>query len=476
VGEFWYDLELIAEPCAPIEVAQLECELGRSVQTEITIDNPTGQEIILKHRSTNKINFKVAQPKIHLPPLESISVAIEYNPSSLGSLEEAQILLENALVGQWTYKMSGIGTAPRKPKELCVIVQVNRTVSSSISFKNPFLESIQATVILETMSDSGVFQLLNKKAKMVLAPLATTQIPFSFCPTSMTQHSADIIISCAKPNLSWKYTVEGVAEAPVDATVHSFVTQARETIDTYYVLHLVGLELTRNEKMKDALSLELDVPRQYKSLVNKCFSVELADSTNIPGANTDRQKIAVHVRFYPLRPFLAMCHLVVAKVSGGRWRFELKLEATEPEVDDVITIESPLNKPASVAFRLCNHTNVYSEFDAFFDAESGTEFSVTPTSGVLEPAGKDGTSFIVSYRPTEYGKTVTGKLIIQTEDVFWSYLVKGTHPKYAPPTVDKALVNTRLSKDMQLQLSQSRSQAKNKNFIRKNIAMAHHPG
>merc|ERR1712194_316217 len=108
-----------------------------------------------------------------------------------------------------------------------------------------------------------------------------------------------------------------------------------------------------------------------------------------------------------------MANLVFTKITGGgRWRFNLQLEATEPEVDDIIEIESPLNRPASVAFRLCNHTNAYSEFDAMFDSDSAVEFSVTPSSGVLEPAGNPmGTTFIVSYKPTEYGKTVQGKLI-----------------------------------------------------------------
>merc|ERR1719171_2147341 len=175
------------------------------------------------------------------------------------------------------------------------------------------------------------------------------------------------------------------------------------------------------------------------------------------------------VNFHPLRPFVAICNLVITKSSGGRWRFDVKLEATEPEVDDIIPIQSPLNKPASVAFRLCNHINAYAEFDAFFDAESAYEFTVQPTAGVLEPAGTNGTTFIITYKPTEYGKPVQGKLIIQTEDVFWSYLVKGTHPKYTAPVAEKAKVNTRLSKDMQVQLAQASSSKRKKNFMKANI-------
>merc|ERR1711953_934069 len=133
------------------------------------------------------------------------------------------------------------------------------------------------------------------------------------------------------------------------------------------------------------------------------------------------------------------------------------------------------NKPASVAFRLSNHSTVYSEFDAFFDAESAYEFTVQPTSGVLEPSGTSGTTFIITYKPTEYGKPVQGKLIIQTEDVYWSYLVRGTHPKYSAPVADKPKVGTRLSKDVQNALAKAQAKRKRKNFIRDNIKPPSNP-
>merc|ERR1740121_2145538 len=150
---------------------------------------------------------------------------------------------------------------------------------------------------------------------------------------------------------------------------------------------------------------------------------------------------------------------------------DCKLRGVAREVDDTISIQSPLNKPASVAFRLTNHSSVYAEFDAFFDAESAYEFTVQPTSGVLEPAGTSGTTFIITYKPTEYGKPVQGKLIIQTEDVYWSYSVRGTHPKYSAPVADKPKVATRLSKEVQQELAKATGKRK-KNFIRDNMAGA----
>lgn len=469
VGEFWYDLELIAEPAPPEELPPMECELGRTMQTTVKIDNPTGQEVVLKHRSTNKINFRVIQQRIALPPLESTTLAIDYSPSSLGLTEEAQITFEHPVVGQWVYKLQGVGLPPIESRQVTVVAQVNRPVSSTITFKNPFLEAIHASAVLESRSDRGVFTLLNKKAKVQIMPLATSQIPFSFCPPSMTQHSAELIVSVAKPKLTWTYEIQGVAEAPADSTLHTFTVQAREVLETYYFLNLIGLD-TSPDDSADVLSCQLEIPPQHQALVSKCFDISLGADPNATSRHTDKAQVSLKVHFAPLRPFVAMCNLVITRSSGGRWRFDLKLEATEPEVDDTISIQSPLNKPASVAFRLSNHTSVYSEFEAFFDAESAYEFTVQPTSGVLEPAGTGGTTFVVTYKPTEYGKPVQGKLIIQTDDVYWSYAVRGTHPKYSAPVADKPKVATRLSKDMQQELAKATSQRRKKNFIQKNMA------
>jgi len=470
VGEFWYDLELIAEQAPAEELEHLQCELGRTAQVQVKIDNPTGQEVALKHRSTNKINFKVLQQRVLLPPLESTTVIIEYSPASLGVTEESQVIFEHPSIGQWIYKISGTGLAPQEPRKVQVVAQVNRPVSQTITFKNPFLETVHAVILLDSSGEKNVFQLLNRKAKVQIGPLASTQIPFSFCPPSMTQHSAELAVSVVKPPLTWTYEIQGVAEAPADSTLHSFTVQARESLETYYLLDLVGLDTAPGSRHGDQLTCQLEVPQQHQAIVSKCFDISIESSPDPAQRPTSRAQVSLHVKFAPLRPFVALCNLVITRASGGRWRFDLKLEATEPEVDDTISIQSPLNKPASVAFRLSNHSSVYAEFDAFFDAESAYEFTVSPTSGVLEPAGTAGTAFVITYKPTEYGKPVQGKLIIQTEDVYWSYLVRGTHPKYTAPVADKPKVATRISKDVAQELQKNAQARRKKNFIRDNMA------
>ena len=46
---------------------------------------------------------------------------------------------------------------------------------------------------------------------------------------------------------------------------------------------------------------------------------------------------------------------------------------------------------------------------------------------------RDGTSFSLSFTPIEYGKEKHGKLIIYTDEMLWSYLIKGTFPLYKVP-------------------------------------------
>lgn len=211
----------------------------------------------------------------------------------------------------------------------------------------------------------------------------------------------------------WRFPLEGDAEYLTHGNPYYIKCQSRKRSQETLKIQLPELaELKPN----DTFSMEV-VPKESNlaGLIDRSIVVELAKPTL---AKVD-DPLEFIVKFEPLRPFKALSELLVSKSSGGRWRFAATFEATEADVDDVIEIKSPLHKTSSVSFRLCNHTRTYADFDAFFTHDSATEFSVYPKKGVLEPFGKDGTNFIVSFTPTEYGKNKTGKLIIQTEEMQW---------------------------------------------------------
>lgn len=54
----------------------------------------------------------------------------------------------------------------------------------------------------------------------------------------------------------------------------------------------------------------------------------------------------------------------------------------------------------------------------------------------------------MSFTPTEYGKAKVGKLVIQTEEMQWTYEIRGSHPQYKIPTVQGGRIDNKMSKDM----------------------------
>ena len=56
----------------------------------------------------------------------------------------------------------------------------------------------------------------------------------------------------------------------------------------------------------------------------------------------------------------------------------------------------------SVCFKLTNRFKYSATFAAYFTPDSDPEFSIMPKSGELDPVGRDGKNFIVSFTPVSY--------------------------------------------------------------------------
>jgi hypothetical protein len=52
--------------------------------------------------------------------------------------------------------------------------------------------------------------------------------------------------------------------------------------------------------------------------------------------------------------------------------------------------------------------------------------------------------FTIGYTSVEYGKVKIGKLIIQTAEYYWCFVLKGTFPKYVPPKNIQGQIDNRL--------------------------------
>lgn len=420
VGEFWYDLNLIAEENPIVNLDLLECELGKMAHHYVELENPTGKELFLDYRNTNPTNFEVNPDKIILPPYETVKVQIQYSPTNLDVVETASIVFENNQIGKWEFNMEGQGKVPTIMEPQPISTAVGSNTSSMLSFKNPFKESASVSVHMEG-DENKIFSLLLKRNKFNIGPLGILQIPYSFSPDTMTESKASIIVSMSK-QLVWKYPLRGIAESASTQIDFYFRTRARRPFEDSLKINLPGFSQIAED---DSFRFEINVPNEaQKGLIDRSVFI---DQTTDKITNPD-DPIVFDLRFEPLRPFKAQTELCIYKSSGGRWKFNVIFEALEPEVDDVIIIQSPLHKTSSVSFKLTNHMKTFADFHAYFTSDSAAEFQVHPKSGLLEPYGKEGTNFIVSFTPTEYGKAKIGRLIIQTEEMQWTYEIRGSHP------------------------------------------------
>ena len=81
--------------------------------------------------------------------------------------------------------------------------------------------------------------------------------------------------------------------------------------------------------------------------------------------------------FKPLKPFKTVVDFILTKDSGGRWKFKMCLQSTDPDYFETITIVSQLNVKKTISFKLFNYDKkVSSPFKAYFSNDSDREFDV----------------------------------------------------------------------------------------------------
>ena len=148
-------------------------------------------------------------------------------------------------------------------------------------------------------------------------------------------------------------------------------------------------------------------------------------------------------------------------------------EDAAPEALDAPAEEAPPPPPAApaddktakVQFKLCNAFDEEVPFSAYLAQDSSSVFAISPAQGLLPRAGTAGTLFTISYTPTEYGKQVRGTLIILTDEMQWSYDVRGGHPQYEAPRPSRSTVDHVLDPSLSTRLGRT----KQVNFLKKNM-------
>eukprot|EP00903_Cladosiphon_okamuranus_P009303 g8875.t1 len=481
VGQFWYRLELRADPCPPVRLDEISCPVGASRGVVVSIDNPVGRDIVLASKSSNHRNFSVEPSEIAIGPYGTAAFEVVYTPSSLGTTELGELMLTHADLGEWVFEASGVGEMPGVMQEHRAVATVGSTTSTMFPFRNPFPEPLLLTVLLKSSGDhltghivdrehgstggsmgteddessNGMDRdrdsaaggsdggggggrgdkkaagrggrvpfvlLLKKAADLVLQPFQALQVPLSFSPAVIVEDRAVVEIrgQLGGRSLTWVFPIVGTGEAPKGLRVFSIACPAKSSTREDYEVELVGLAGVQED---EEFEFEVAMPEDA-SLKRRATKIDFFFFLTM-----------FRVSLEPLKPFRAIVEVIIKrKTGGGRWRYEVKVEATEAPPDDRISLRASVGGVSSAVFRLCNRYLGYAPFQAYFTADSALSLSVEPSDGVLTPFGTDGTPVTVTYSPTRYAPNQKGRLIVETEDIRWSYAVTGDFPGFRPPT------------------------------------------
>jgi hypothetical protein len=204
------------------------------------------------------------------------------------------------------------------------------------------------------------------------------------------------------------------------------------------------------------------------------------------------EPIEVDLKVACLKPLHARAELVISrKVGGGSWRFPIKISVTEAPPDGEIHVSSPLNQASTVTFHQKNGVPRASNFKAYFTLVSPSEFRVSPATGVLPSStaalyaigtGQEAEAnahavvpITITFTPREYGHEYIGTLLVESDEMLWKYIIKGTLPRYVPPaTAGMKGIDNILDPKAMAALKASRDIAAQRDHLQANIRATSH--
>eukprot|EP01032_Pedospumella_encystans_P007939 gene7939-9469_t len=472
VGVLWYKLNLVALPAEPIVLDTIESMIGSTESIAAPIDNPLSEPVTFTVTVSDPEHFSVASEKILLGPYAQSTFNITFRPSSLTEKAFGRVVLQNSKFGEIQFAVSGIGLLPGIMPTLHIDAPLNEIGSQTIVFRNPFPHPLPLDVILthaETPTDprsqrnkkaidakleemqTAFGLLLRKTSDVVIAAKASYHIALSFTPQKMGIYEAVVQVRSVVGgrSLLWCYPISGMAESGLPQRLPTLKTACKTTMIKEFNISLDGIRRAdlgpHDELTLSDFSVEIKADESVKSMVLRAFRaqpLEIVPVTNTEEAAVNAEgehygrepadfALRLRMLFEPLRTFIANVDISLTCRNRGKWRIKLDLDATDPEPDDVIKLTAPVGGTDKVTFRLNNRFLGYSTFQAYYSAKSSPHFSVTPSTGTLAPYGAEGTPFVVTFAPIDYGTIEVGTLIIVTEDAQWSYEVRGAYPSNA---------------------------------------------
>lgn len=379
VGEFSYTLRLTGLSAPSIALKPMVCEIGKTVTQTVSLENPIGEEVCLVVSLSNSRNFHMSTETVTIGPYGVATPVLSYSPSSLVEEEECDVKFVNPATGAWHFNVVGSGSPPTVMSDVCVVERIRLTKQSQLGFNNPFDFPISVAVSMDCDGDArGIFELAPLGPECSIPSFGFLRVPFTFSPLGMATYKATIRISMLGENygrpIEWIYPIRGIAEAPVSSEAVALECKSKLKIDRIVDFVVSGLEpFDKLETFRHTII----IPKGQERVVNAALLVS-------PVVNTLRspaEPLRFRFQFAPSVPFKSTLQFLLQKASGGMWRYEVALLATEAEVDDEFEIECTLFKTSGIAFRQPNYNENEASFTASFTPDSSLDFEVVGSLG-----------------------------------------------------------------------------------------------
>jgi hypothetical protein len=303
-------------------------------------------------------------------------------------------------------------------------VAMGEYLCEPITFRNPLSKALPFLISLENQEGNGAFSVILKSSKVDLAYGQELEIPVTIKPTSVTLNTT-ILKIMVNEKICWKYELRAKTVFRSEEESRVFKIPSRSKVEQAVEFVLPFSERYNGDSVTLNIVGQGDVSGHFLR-----SAVKLVGSSEVMVLS---EKIGFSLSILSFKPKNVLTVFEVCARNGCKWLYRVRFNFLPPPVDDQLDIATPINKPASVKFKLTNRLKAFAKFHAYFTSDSCIEFTVSPKHGELEPYGREGTPIEVVFCPTQYKKSWTGRLVIETEESYWSYDVRGTLPLYSPP-------------------------------------------
>ncbi|CAL8289677.1 unnamed protein product [Lota lota] len=490
LGELWYQLELVAVSPPPSTLPPTRCEVGRWVRQTIILENPTAKSLELTVANSNPKNYTLetdGRRTVLVAPQSSSQLGVRFRPSFLGD-HRAQITFSCPQITEWCFLLSGCGFQPVSISSL-----IGSHASVNIPFSNPTEHPALLSILLTEEDPSGASsgQPIIRDKQVFWVPLRRTQglrigagarldVPVVFAPETMKLQQAWLYITLqpllhgpeprtashhastdsARPeenkkvnaaSVRWVYALRGLPAMPAleSAPLGVVRCQAGRRLEEPLEVLLTGSRDTAGQEGGGASVCVEDFQcevgcdnEEQRPLVEECVAVSIAAACRDPKSGV--VALTANLVYTPQGPHRCSVFLAVWCVSGAHWRFPLTLVATEPGVDDIIHITAAGPGMTSTAGLHLHSTTRCSltcgltfnlKCGRSFLSGSGSEFTVSPSCGVLPPRGSTG-PLTGAFTPTTDTKTPRALLLVQGADMCRTNEIQETLPdpaQVSPP-------------------------------------------